>query len=178
MMQEQQHRGNIEMGRSTITKPAISFEEMLNAIRDSMSDLASSEDEEDWADKDDDEEDTGIGKLSEDDKPSWVMSTISKTVGHRMQCLLPQEFRLDKPMQPGQGDTADYFYVRAMMYAMSEFNVSAVGKAQTDTTAATPSPTTCGKIMQALDIVPRQLQMPQVTSPQGCTQMRLGSEKQ
>jgi hypothetical protein len=42
---------------------------MLNAIRDSLSDLASSEDEEDGEDEDDDEEDTGHGKLSEDDEP-------------------------------------------------------------------------------------------------------------
>jgi hypothetical protein len=36
----------------------------LNAIGDSLSDLASSEDVEDGEDKDDDEQDTGHGKLS------------------------------------------------------------------------------------------------------------------
>jgi len=38
---------------------------MLDAIRDSLSDLSSSDDEEDG----EDDEDTEQGKLSEDDKP-------------------------------------------------------------------------------------------------------------
>jgi len=68
-MQEQEHMGNVEKGRSTTTKPGITFEEMLNAIGDRLSDLASSEDKEDGEDEDDDEEDPGYGKLSEDDEP-------------------------------------------------------------------------------------------------------------
>jgi len=59
----------------------------------------------------------------------------------------------------------------------TELKVPAVVKPQTDTTAATPSPTTSGELMQVLDIVPGQSQMPQVTSLQGSSQMRLGSEK-
>jgi hypothetical protein len=54
--------------------------------------------------------------------------------------------------------------------------VPAIGKPQTDTTAATPSLTTFGVLMQALDNIPRQSQMPQVMSRQGGSQMRLGSE--
>jgi len=57
---------------------------MLNPIGDSLSDLASSEDEEDGEDEDDDEEDTELGKLSKDDEPGWVMGTITKTVKKRM----------------------------------------------------------------------------------------------
>jgi hypothetical protein len=85
MMQEQEHMENVEKGRSATTKSEITFEEMLNAIRDSLSDLASSDDEEDGEDEDDDEEDTEHGKLSEDDEPSRVMGTISKTVHHLME---------------------------------------------------------------------------------------------
>jgi len=55
--------------------------------------------------------------------------------------------------------------------------VPAVVKPQTDTTAATPSPSPFVELMQVLDIVPGQSQMPQVTSCQGSSQMRLGSEK-
>jgi hypothetical protein len=69
MMQEQQHMGNVEKGWSTTTKPEITFEEILNAIRNSLSSLASSEDEEDGQDKDDNEEDTEHGQLSKVDKP-------------------------------------------------------------------------------------------------------------
>ena len=50
--------------------------EMLDAIRDSLSDVASSDVEEDGEDN----EDTEQGKLSEDDEPGWVMGTISKMV--------------------------------------------------------------------------------------------------
>jgi len=155
----------------------MTFGEMLNAIGDSLSDLASSEDEEDREDRDDDGEDTGHGILSEDDEPGWVMGTISKMVQRRMESFWQKQKRLDKLTQPGWGDAADYFREREMRYVTTELNVLAVGKPQTTSTAATPSPTTFGELMQALDIVPGQSQMPQVTSQQGSSQMRLGSKK-
>jgi len=177
MMQEQEHMENVEKGRLTTTKPEITFEEMLNAIRDSLSDLASPEEEEDGEDEDDDEEDTGHGKLSEDDEPGWVMGTISKTVQHRIESFRQKKLMLDELMQPGWGDAGDYFRERDMQYGMTELKIPAVAKPQEDSTAATPSPTTFGELMQALDIVPGQLQMSQVTSRQGTSQMRLVSEK-
>jgi len=64
-----------------------------------------------------------------------------------------------------------------MKYGKSELNIPAVGKPQEDSTAATPSPTTFGELMQALDIVPGQSQMPQVTFRPGTSQIRLCSEK-
>jgi hypothetical protein len=85
MMLEQHYMGNVQKGRLTITKPEISFADMLYTIGDSLSELESFEDEDDGEDEDDDEEDSGHGKLSEDDKPGWVMGTISKTVQHYMQ---------------------------------------------------------------------------------------------
>jgi len=109
IMQEQEHMGDVEMGRSTTTRPEMTFEEMLNAIGDSLSDLTSSEDEEDGEDEDDDEEDTGHGKLIEDDEPGWVMGTISKTVQHCMESFRQKQMRLDQLTQPGWGDAADYF---------------------------------------------------------------------
>jgi hypothetical protein len=65
----------------------MTLDELLNAIGDSLNNLASSEDDEDGEDQDDDEEDTEHGKLklSEDDKPGLVMGTISKTVQHRVE---------------------------------------------------------------------------------------------
>jgi len=64
-----------------------------------------------------------------------------------------------------------------MKYGTTELKIPAVGKPQEDSTAATPSPTTFGELMQALDIIPGQSQMLQVTARQGTSQMRLGSEK-
>jgi hypothetical protein len=176
MMQEQEHMVNVEKGRSTTTKPEITFEEMLNAIGDSLSDLVSSKVEEDREDEDDDEDDTGLGKLSNDDEPGWVIGTISKTVQHRMENYRQKQLRVDELRQAGWGDAADYFRERDMKYRMTELNVPAVGKPHTHTTAATPSPRTFGERMQALDIVPGQSHMLQVMSRQGTIQMRLGSQ--
>jgi hypothetical protein len=57
----------------------VAFEEMLNAIGDSLSDLATSDDEQDGEDKQDGEEDTELGTLT-NDEPGWVMGTISEEV--------------------------------------------------------------------------------------------------
>jgi len=64
----------------TTTKPKNSFEGMLDAIRESLSDLGSSNDEDDGEDETDDEDDTELHKLSKDDKPGWVIGTISKPI--------------------------------------------------------------------------------------------------
>jgi hypothetical protein len=64
-----------------------------------------------------------------------------------------------------------------MKYGTTEMKVPAVGKPHTEFSAATPSPTTFREIMQALDIVHRKSQVPQVTSRLGSSQMWSGSEK-
>jgi hypothetical protein len=84
MMQEQGHMGNVAKGWSTTTRPEMTIEGMLNAIGDRLSDLVSSEDEEDGENECDDEEGQGHGKRSEDVEPGWVMDTISKTGQQRM----------------------------------------------------------------------------------------------
>jgi len=150
---------------------------MLNGVGDSLSDLASSEDEEDGEDEDDDEEDTELGKLSSNDEPGWVMATISKTVQHHMEIIWQKQMRLDEQMPPGLGDPADYLRESDPMYGTTESKVPAVGKPQTDMTAATPSPTTFGALMYVIDIVPRESEMLHVTSRQGSNQIRLASKK-
>jgi hypothetical protein len=54
----------------------------MGAIGNSLSDLASPVFEEDK--EYEDEEDTKLGKLSEVDKPTWVLGTISNTVQKRL----------------------------------------------------------------------------------------------
>jgi hypothetical protein len=75
----------------TTWKPETRIEEMFNAIVDSWSDLACSDDEQDGEDEEDDEEDTELGKLSDDDEPGWVMGTISESVQHRMESFRQQQ---------------------------------------------------------------------------------------
>jgi len=53
-----------QMAGLTTTNPETTFQEMLNPIGDSLSDLASSDDKEDGEDEDDDWEDPVAGKLS------------------------------------------------------------------------------------------------------------------
>jgi len=57
---------------------------MLNAIANSLRDLASLDVEKDADDEEDDEEDIEQGKPSEDDELDWVMGTISKKVQQGM----------------------------------------------------------------------------------------------
>jgi hypothetical protein len=61
----------------TPREPEKAFDEMMAAIGDSLSDLASSKNGEDGEDEDDE---TELGNLSEDDDPGWVMGTIAKSV--------------------------------------------------------------------------------------------------
>jgi len=71
---------NVEMAGLTTRKPGKTFEEMLNAIGNSLSDLTSSDNEEDAEDEDDDE-DTERGKLSEDGKLGWLVGGVSNHSG-------------------------------------------------------------------------------------------------
>jgi len=150
---------------------------MLNAIGDSLSAVASSKEEEDGDDEDDGEEDTELGKLSEDDEPGWVMGTISNTVQHGMESDRQNQRRVDDLTRPGQGNAADYICDKDMKYGMTELKNLAVVKPQTDTTGATPSPASFGELLQAPANIPWQSRMPQVTSWPASSQMRLGSEK-
>jgi len=105
------------------------------------------------------------------------MGTITKMVKHRMESFRQKQMMLDNLLQSEWGDTADYFNERDMKYGTTELKVLAVVKHQTDTPAPTQLPMTFGELMQTLDIIPGQSQMPQVTSPPWSSQMRLGSEK-
>ena len=147
------------------------FEEMLDAIGASLSDLASLDNEEDG----DDDQDTEQGKLSEDDKPGWVMGTISKTVQQRMERFREKQMKLDELTKPGWGDAADYFRERDQRYGTTELKVPAVVKSHSDKDAANPAPSTFGELMESLDIIPGISQMPHGTSRPGSSHLRLGS---
>jgi len=177
IMEELKDITTAERAGVTIRKPETRFEEMLNVIGDSVSDLASSDDEQDGKDKEDDEEDTELGKLSDDTEPGWVMGTIPKTVQYRMESFWQKQMSIDKLTQLGWGDAANNFRERDMKYGTVELKFPMVVKPQIDTTAATPPPTIFGEHMQTLDIIRGQSLMPAVISRPGSRQMRLGSEK-
>jgi len=64
--QKQEDMSNVEKAGLTTREPEKTFEEMLNAIGDSLSDLTISDDEKDAEDEQEDD-DTEQGKLSKDD---------------------------------------------------------------------------------------------------------------
>ena len=105
--QKQDDMRNAEKAGLTPTKPETACQEMLNTIGDSLRDLASWDDGEDREDEDDDEEDPAGGKLSEDDKSSWVIGTISQMVQYGMERFRQKQMKLDGLTQPGDGDSAD-----------------------------------------------------------------------
>jgi len=159
----------------TSREPEKTFEEMLVAIGDSLSDLASSDDGEDGAEEDDEE--TEQGNLSEDDEPGWVMGTITKTIQQSMETFRQKYMKLDKLTQPGWEDAADYFRERDKKYDTTESRVPSVVQPQTMEDTPAPPPAAFGELMESLDIVPGISQRPQGTSRPGSSHIRQGSVK-
>jgi len=164
-----------EIAGLTSREPEKTFEEMLVAIGDNLSDLASSDDGEVGEDKDDEE--TEQGKLSDDNEPSCVMGTITKTVQQCMESFRQKQMKPDELTQPGWEDASDYFRGLDKEYGTSGLRVPEVVQQQTNDDAPAPSPTTFGELMESLDIVPGITQRPQVTSRPASSHIRLGSVK-
>jgi len=176
VQQEQDDMKHAEIAGLTHTEPEKTCEEMLVAIGDSLSDLASSDDGENGEDEDDEE--TEQGKLSNNDEPGWVMGTITKPVQQGMERFRPKQMKFNELTQPRWEDAADYFRERDEMYGTYEWRVPAVVQRQTNDDALAPPPTTFGKLMDSVDIVPGIPQRPQGTSRPGSSHLRLGSVRQ
>jgi len=99
IQQEQEDMRKAENVGLTTRESETMFQDMIVAIRDSLSTLATSDDEQDGEDEDDD--DTELGKLSKDDKPGWVMGIISTTVQQRTERSRQKQMKLDKLTQQG-----------------------------------------------------------------------------
>jgi hypothetical protein len=78
--QKQEDMWHAEEKELTTRKHKKTFGEILNTMWDSLSDLASSDNEEDEEDKGYGLENTELGTWSEDDKPGWVLSQLTKTL--------------------------------------------------------------------------------------------------
>jgi hypothetical protein len=133
------------------SEPEKTFEEIMAAIRDTLSVLASSDNGED---REDEDEQTEQGKLSEDDEPGWEMGTISKTVQQHMESFRQKKMKLDELTQPEWEDAADYFCEQDKKYGTADLRVSVGVQPETDDDTSAPPPTTFGELMERLDIVP------------------------
>jgi len=107
VQQEQDDMKHAEIAGLTSREPKKTFQEMLVAIGDNLSNLACSDHGEEGEEEDDEE--TKQGKLSEDDEPSWVMCTITKMVQQRMERFRQKQMKLDELTQLGWEDAADFF---------------------------------------------------------------------
>jgi hypothetical protein len=174
VQQEQDDMAHTEIAGLTTKEPENMFRNMIAAIGDSLSDLASSDDGEN---REDEDEETEQGKLSEDDEPGWVMGTISKTVQQRMESFRQKQMKLDELTEPGWEDAAEYFRLPDKKYGTAELRVLAVVQPGTDDDASARPATTFGQRMERIEIVAQISQMPQGTSRPGSSHIRRGSVK-
>jgi len=133
------------------------FEEMLVAIGDRLSDLASSDDGEDGEEEEDEE--TEQGNLSEDDEPGWVRGTITNTVQQRMERFRQKQMKLDEMTQPGWEDAANNFRERDKKYGTTELTVPAVVQPQTFDDAPEPPTAIYAECKDAYASVRRYMDM-------------------
>jgi hypothetical protein len=175
VQQEQDDMPHAQIAGLTSREPEKTFEEMLVAIGDSLSDLASSDDGEDGEEEDDEE--TALGNLSEDDEPGCVMGTIYKTIQQRMERFRQKQMKLGELTQPAWEDAANFFREQDKKYGTIQLRVAAVVQPQTNDDAPAPLPATFGELKESLDIVSGIYQRPQGTSRPGSSHIRLGSVK-
>jgi hypothetical protein len=93
VQQEQDDIMHVEIAGLTSRESEKTFEEMLVAIGESLSDLTSSSNGKDGENEDD--EKTEKGKLSEDDEPGWVMLINTRTVQQHMKRFRQEQVKLD-----------------------------------------------------------------------------------
>jgi hypothetical protein len=134
---------------------------MLKTIRDSLSSHGASDDKQDGVREGDRDEDTELGKLS-DDEPGYVIGTTAETVQLGMDSFRPKGMRPGEWTHPELGDTANYFREINTKHRTAELKLPDVVNHQLEMIAATPSPITFGEHMQTLPIVRGQLYMQSV----------------
>jgi hypothetical protein len=159
----------------TCRDPEKTVEDMLLTFGDSLSYLASSDDAEDGEDEDDDE--TEQGKLSEDDKPGWVIGTIIKTVQQWMERFRQKQMKRDDMTKPGWEDASDYICARDKMSGTSELWVPPIIQPQSNKDSLAHPQATFGELIESLDSVHGISQMQELTFQPRCSHIRLGSVK-
>jgi len=123
--QEQEDMRHAEKAGLTTRKPKKTFEEILNAIRDSLTNLASSDDAEDPEDEEDNHTNAALRNLTDDDKPGCVMERITRTVPQCMVNIPQIQMKLIELMQLDWGDAANSFCERDTKYRTAELKVPA-----------------------------------------------------
>jgi hypothetical protein len=94
IMQAHKDMTTAESTGATTRNSTTLLQEMLNAISDILRDLASSNDEQDGEDEEQDVAFSELGKLNDDDEPGRVMGTLSITVQHPIESVSQKQMRL------------------------------------------------------------------------------------
>jgi hypothetical protein len=98
IVQELEDMTPADSAGATSRKAERNVDERLNAIGETLNDLAISNDQQEVENENDEQEDTELGKLSHDE-PGWVIHRFSKEVDHRMQSIWQKEVRFDELTQ-------------------------------------------------------------------------------
>jgi len=167
----QENMNHAEAARLTRREPKKTYDEMHFATIDRLCDLASSDSMED---EDDVDEEIGQGIMSEDDETGWLMGTITTTIQQCMARFRQKKIMLHKLTWPGWEDAADYVRVQDTIYGSSTLRIQAVIQPHMNENIPAPPPITFAELLQCLDIASRISQMPQETSWQGWSHIRLG----
>jgi hypothetical protein len=78
-------RENISvLKRAAAGTTEMTFEEMLEAIGESVDAVSTSDEADDDEDDEQDGDDNNDAKLSDDDQPEWVVGTIDKSIEERL----------------------------------------------------------------------------------------------
>jgi hypothetical protein len=103
------------------------FEEMLDAIGDSLSDVASSDDD---LEEEEEEEDDDEDSVAEDEaEPGWVAGSIPQSVQERIDNHRQKQMKLDELTRSGWEDAANYFRERDKKYNTAKLLVPTVDNA-------------------------------------------------
>ena len=143
--QAQEDMRNSDNAELTTGAPQNTNQEMIVAIGDCLSNLSSSDNKNDQEDQE--EIHTELGKLSDVDTPSWVISTIFKTVQQCMERCWQMPMILHELIHLGCGDTADYIHEWDKKYRTAKLRVWALVNQLIDDVSPTPARTRFGELM-------------------------------
>jgi hypothetical protein len=122
----------VERERISVLKRAaagttkMTFEEMLEAIGDSVDNVATSDEEDNDEDNEEDGEDNNDAKLGNGNEPEWVVDTINQSVPAQLDLLLTKEMNFVELTTLGSADAENDFRTCDRKYITTKLKIQAV----------------------------------------------------
>jgi hypothetical protein len=130
----------------------MTFEVMMEAIRDSVDDVTTSDEEDDHYDNISDGQDYDDAKLSDDDAPGWVVGTINKSVQERLETVPMKRIKLQELTTLAWAEAEADFTIRNRKYGTTKLKILTV--VTLNTTINTANTSIFGHFRDALNRVP------------------------